>query len=69
MGAASNVTIAAFEDGANGKLLYTIQLTGASGKKGKSKSNELEQFSFTFKTITWTWVKGGKTMQDSWDAK
>lgn len=36
---------------------------------GQSDRHETTQVQRSFQAITYTWVQGGKAMQDSWDAK
>jgi type VI protein secretion system component Hcp len=36
---------------------------------GRPGASDAERVSFTFRQITWTWVEGGKTAHDDWDAR
>jgi len=71
VGGSKSIELDSYEVGPHGKRtpLYKAVLTGVKGNKGKNRSFEIEDFSFTFQKITWTWVKGGTTMQDDWEAR
>lgn len=59
--------------------IYTITLTNARcvgvrqwsdvGSNGRTAtSGAMEEVSFTYEKITWTWVSGGVTHEDSWSS-
>jgi type VI secretion system secreted protein Hcp len=45
----------------------TIKLTNAS-VSDRVQKGDLETISFTYQKIEWTWVDGGITAQDDWEA-
>ena len=51
----------------NGKQVATIQLTNASVSQF-DQHGENVTLQFTYQKITWTWVDGGITAQDDWEA-
>jgi type VI secretion system secreted protein Hcp len=51
----------------NGKQVATIQLTNASISQF-DQHGENVTLQFTYQKITWTWVDGGITAQDDWEA-
>ncbi len=51
----------------NGKLVATIALTNASISDYLTQGTT-ESWSFTYQKITWTWLDGGITAQDDWEA-
>jgi len=51
----------------NGKQVATIQLTNASVSQF-DQHGENVTLQFTYQKITWTWVDGGVTAQDDWEA-
>jgi type VI secretion system secreted protein Hcp len=52
----------------HGKGTYmTVKLTNAC-IASRTQSVETEQISFTYQKITWTWVDGGITAMDDWEA-
>ncbi|HLN61432.1 MAG TPA: type VI secretion system tube protein TssD [Symbiobacteriaceae bacterium] len=65
-----NVTLR-FVD-ARGATAYSITLQNASvaGIQQQSQSGEaVEEISFTYQKITWTWTDGGITAMDDWEAR
>jgi len=67
------------DTGVKPQLLYTITLTNARcvgvrqwsdvGSNGRTAtSGAMEEVSFTYEKITWTWVSGGVTHEDSWSS-
>ena len=51
----------------DGKQVATIKLTNASISDYVANGGN-ETWSFTYQKITWTWVDGGITAQDDWEA-
>lgn len=51
----------------NGKLAATIKLTNASVSHFVQTDQNV-QFEMTYQKITWTWVAGGITAEDDWEA-
>jgi type VI secretion system secreted protein Hcp len=51
----------------NGQQVATIKLTNAS-ISDYTDHGDTEHWSFTYQTITWTWVDGGITASDDWEA-
>jgi type VI secretion system secreted protein Hcp len=51
----------------NGQQVATIRLTNA-GISDYVTTGGYETWSFTNQKITWTWVDGGITAQDDWEA-
>jgi type VI secretion system secreted protein Hcp len=51
----------------NGNQVMTIKLTNASISDRVQKGDS-ETISFTYQKITWTWVDGGITAEDDWEA-
>lgn len=62
-----------------GQKLYTITLTNArcvgvrqwsdvGSNQVSPSSGAMEEVSFTYEKITWTWVNGGVTHEDSWSS-
>jgi type VI secretion system secreted protein Hcp len=51
----------------NGKQAATVKLTNAS-VSGYAAHGLTETWSFTYQKITWTWVDGGITAEDDWEA-
>ena len=47
--------------------MATIKLTNAS-VSDYVQTDQNVQFSFTYQKITWTWVDGGITASDDWEA-
>jgi type VI secretion system secreted protein Hcp len=51
----------------SGNQVMTVTLTNAS-VAGRVQKGDFETISFTYQKITWTWVDGGITAQDDWEA-
>lgn len=51
----------------NGNQVMTIRLTNAS-VSDRVQKGDYETISFTYQKITWTWVDGGITAEDDWEA-
>lgn len=51
----------------NGNQVMTIRLTNASVASRVQKGDS-ETISFTYQKIEWTWVDGGISAQDDWEA-
>ena len=51
----------------NGNQVMTIKLTNAS-VSDRVQKGDYETISFTYQKIEWTWVDGGVTAQDDWEA-
>jgi type VI secretion system secreted protein Hcp len=51
----------------DGRTVAQITLTNASVAR-YVEHNENVEFDFTYQKITWTWVDGGITAEDSWEA-
>jgi type VI secretion system secreted protein Hcp len=51
----------------NGQQVATIKLTNANISDYVANGGN-ETWSFTYQKITWTWVDGGITAQDDWEA-
>ena len=51
----------------NGNQVMTIKLTNAS-VASRIQKGDFETVSFTYQKITWTWVDGGITAEDDWEA-
>ena len=45
----------------------TVKLTNAS-ISDRHEHGATEQISFTYQKITWTWIDGGITAEDDWEA-
>jgi type VI secretion system secreted protein Hcp len=54
-------------NGADGKVVATVKLTNAS-VSDHLQQGSTETVSFTYQKITWTWVDGGITAEDDWEA-
>lgn len=65
------------KDPKNVATYYTVSITGGrvvghrnwktnTRDLSADRAGDLEEVSFTFQTITWTWVDGGVTYTDSW---
>jgi type VI secretion system secreted protein Hcp len=52
---------------ASGKTEATVKLTNAQ-VSDHAQSGDEETVSFTYQKITWTWVDGGITAEDDWEA-
>jgi type VI secretion system secreted protein Hcp len=46
---------------------YTVKLTNAN-VASRTQTGGFEKISFTYQKITWTWVDGGITAEDDWEA-
>ena len=51
----------------NGKTVATIKLTNANVSHFVQTDQNV-QFDFVYQKITWTWVSGGITAMDDWEA-
>ena len=51
----------------NGQQVATIKLTNAS-VADYQQHGDTDTWSFTYQKIEWTWVDGGITAQDDWEA-
>jgi type VI secretion system secreted protein Hcp len=51
----------------NGNQVMTIKLTNAS-VSNRVQTGDFETISFTYQKITWTWLDGGITAEDDWEA-
>ena len=51
----------------SGKQVATIKLTNASVSHFV-QTDQTAEFSFTYQKIEWTWVSGGISAQDDWEA-
>ena len=51
----------------DGNQVMTIKLTNAS-VSDRVQKGDFETISFTYQKITWTWVDGGITAEDDWEA-
>ena len=54
-------------NGADGKVVATVKLTNAQ-VSDHLQQGSTETVSFTYQKITWTWVDGGITAEDDWQA-
>ena len=52
---------------ATGGMTHTFTIRDVQGTK-LAPSAEYSEVSFTYQKITWTWVEGGKTATDDWEA-
>jgi type VI secretion system secreted protein Hcp len=50
----------------DGKIAGVSQLVKSTFESGTSTWPPLEEISFVFKTITWTYTQGGATHKDTW---
>lgn len=55
------------------ELYFTVKLENAhisniTNRTDPTSGREVEEVSFTYQKITWTWVDGGITAQDDWEA-
>ena len=51
----------------NGQQVATIKLTNANVSRYVQHGGN-DTFEFTYQKITWTWVDGGITAEDDWEA-
>ena len=54
-------------NGSDGKAVATVRLTNAQ-ISDHLQQGSTETVSFTYQKITWTWVDGGVTAEDDWEA-
>ena len=54
-------------NGADGKAVATVRLTNAQVSDAIQQGST-QTVSFTYQKITWTWVDGGVTAEDDWEA-
>src|SRR5947207_9637941 len=62
-----NLTSVLFTFYRGGNAYMTVKLTNAS-ISDRLEHGATEQISFTYQKITWTWIDGGITAEDDWEA-
>jgi type VI secretion system secreted protein Hcp len=62
-----NLTAVTFTLTRGGTAYATVKLTNANVASREQKG-EYEEIAFTYQKITWTWIDGGITAEDDWEA-